>query len=355
MVKLYGQDLTRDEVLQRVGAVDQIAGIRRVRLEDGPEDGTTAVEIKTGGGLSYTVLPSRAMDISAAECDGVPIAWRTGAGDVHPAMTHRTTGWNHGWFGGLLATCGLDNVGSPGSDDLGPFPQHGHLNGVPARYVSYGARWEGERYKMWVEGELREKEAWMPSGYDVVLRRRVESELGGRTIAIRDEVENMARTPAPLLLLYHVNFGYPLVGPESTVVSRSRMVSTHGGSEHDPAALTVSGPTPELRSQGHAHHLVADADGYHEAAFLNPRLATGVLLRFPAAELPHLAQWKALVQGRYVVALEPTNQPGGNRTRQREQGTLPMLAPGEVRTFHLELTVLRGEDELKETQERLRV
>jgi galactose mutarotase-like enzyme len=275
-------------------------------------------------------------------------------------MTHRTTGWNHGWFGGLLATCGLDNVGSPGEDELGPFAQHGHLNGVPARYVSYGARWEapsstgsGERYLMWVEGELRQKAAWMPGSYDVVLRRRIESELGGRTISIRDEVENMARTPAPLLLLYHVNLGYPMVGPEAHIVSRSSKVTAHDGAEHDPTALGVSDPTPEHRSQGHAHHLVADADGMNEAAFLNPRLETGLSLRFPAGELPYLAQWKALVQGRYVVALEPTNQSGGNRIRNRERGTLTMLAPGEVRTFHLDLTVLRGANELAAAEERL--
>lgn len=184
MVRLYGQELTHAELLQRVGDLDQIAGVRRVRLEDGPEDGVSAVEVRTGGGLTYTVLPSRTMDISAAECDGVPLAWRTGAGDVHPAYVYRTNGWNMGWFGGLVATCGLDSVGSPGQDELGSFAQHGHANGLAARQVSYGARWaasspegEGEAYKLWVEGELRQKEAWMPGSYDVVLRRRIESEL----------------------------------------------------------------------------------------------------------------------------------------------------------------------------------
>ena len=140
MVRLYGQELSRDEVLARVGALDQVAGVRRIRLEDGPEDGVGAVELRTGGGLSYTVLPSRAMDIAAAECDGIPLAWRSGAGDVHPAYSYRTSGWNMAWFGGLMATCGLDNVGSPGEDELGPFGQHGFLNGVAARQVSYGAR-----------------------------------------------------------------------------------------------------------------------------------------------------------------------------------------------------------------------
>jgi hypothetical protein len=355
MVRIYGEELTRAQLLQRVGGLDQVAGVRRVRLEDGPEDGVSAVEVRTGGGLSYTVVPSRAMDVAAADCDGIPLAWRTGAGEVHPAYLYRTNGWNVGWFGGLIATCGLDNVGSPGEDERGPFAQHGHINGVAARQVGYGGRWDGERYVMWVEGELRQKEAWMPGTFDVVLRRRIESELGGRTIRIVDEAENLAATPAPLMLLYHVNFGYPLVAPEAEIVSRARTLTPFRGGDHDPGALRISAPTPEFTSQGHVHEMVADAEGYFEGAILNERLEIGVALRFPAAELPSFRQWKALVQRRYVVALEPANYAGGNRVQARERGTLPTLEPGESRTFHLDVTVLRGRDELAATRKRLRL
>lgn len=342
MPQLYGQELTRRELLDRVGDIDQVAGVRRVRLQDGPEDGVVALEVRTGGGLSYSVLASRTLDVSAAELDGVPLGWRTGAGDIHPAYVSRTNGWNHGWFGGLLATCGLDNVGNAGQDELGSFAQHGHINGLAARNVGYGARWEGDRYLIWIEGELRQKDAWMPGTYDVVLRRRVESELGGRTIRIRDEVENMSRAAAPLLLLYHVNFGWPLLAPESVVVSRSRSVRPAAGGEHDASAFAVAPPLAEHRSQVFAHELIADSEGMGEAAILNERLGVGVALRFPLAELPYMAQWKALVAGRYVLALEPTNQRGGNRLRQREAGTMPTIAAGAVKTFHLEMTALRG-------------
>jgi hypothetical protein len=353
MVKLYGQELSRGEVLARVGSLDQIAGVRRIRLEDGPEDGVSAVEVRTGGGLSYTVVPSRALDIAAAECDGLPLGWRSGNGDVHPAYSYRTVGWNGSWFGGLLATCGLDNIGSPGEDELGAFPQHGHLNGVAAREVGYGGRWDGDRYVMWVEGELRQRETWSPAGYDVVLRRRLESELGGRTIRIVDTVENVGLADAPMMLLYHVNFGYPLVGPEAEIVSRARTVKPVAGGEHEPEALRISAPTPDFRSSVHTHELIPDGEGMGEAAFLNGRTQTGVALRFPVAELPYLNQWRALVQRRYVVALEPTNCRGGNRARLRELGRLPMLAPGATRTFHLDLTVLRGAEELAATRQRL--
>lgn len=355
VVKLFGQELSRAELMRRVGDLDQVAGVRRVRLEDGPEDGVTAVEVRTGGGLSYTVVPSRTMDVSTAECDGIPLAWRTGAGEVHPAYVYRTSGWNHGWFGGLVATCGLDNAGSPGQDDLGSFAQHGHANGLAARQVGYGARWEGETYRLWVEGELRQREAWQPGTFDVVLRRRIESELGGRTIRIADVAENMSIAAAPLMLLYHVNLGYPLVGPEAATASTARALIPFRGGEHDPNGFAISEPTDAFTSQGHSHEgMTPDADGCYEGAILNDRLGVGVSLRFPAAELPWFRQWKALVQRRYVVALEPANHAGGNRVRARELGTLPMLEPGETRSFHLDVTVLRGADELAAARERLR-
>ena len=347
MVRLYGQEFTRAEIQARMGGIDQVAGVRRIRLQDGPEDNVSAVEVRTGGGLSYTVLPSRAMDISAAECDGIPIAWRSGVGDMHPAYVYKTGGFNLGWFGGLLTTCGLDNIGTPGEDELGTFAQHGNLTGVAARNVSYGARWEGERYLMWVEGESRQREIWEANAYDVVVRRRIESELGGRTIRITDTFENMGRTPAPHLVLYHINVGFPLVSSDSEIIARSRAaIPSRDGGGHDPSAARIADPKPDLHSEVHMHELVPDADGMGRGAIVNERLGIGLALRFPVAELPYLNQWKSLVAKRYVVAIEPINSRGGNRARQRENGTLPFLAPDEIRTFHVDITVLRGAEEI---------
>ena len=350
MVRLFGQDLTKRELLRRVGNLDQVAGTRRLRFEEGPEDGVGAVEVRTGGGLRYTVLPSRALDIAAAECDGVPIAWRTAVGDVHPAYSHLSLGWNAGWFGGLLATCGLDNVGSPGEDDLGRYPQHGWVNGVAARSVGHGGRWTGapgaERYTMWVEGELREVTGWGPGSYDVALHRRIESDLGGRAIRIVDRVENLGQRPAPLMLQYHFNLGFPLVGPDAEIVSRaSRVYGMNEAAESVVGqARRVGAPAADYRPAVHFHDLVPDSAGNCEVGLVNPTLAggLGVALRFPAAELPFFKQWKALLDGRNVVAIEPGNCWGFGRAQERERGTLAVLEPGEERSFHVELTVLRG-------------
>ena len=67
-----------------------------------------------------------------------------------------------------------------------------------------------------IEGEVRQA---MPFGEHLVLRRRLEADLGGRTLRIRDRVRNDGRTPSPLAVLYHLNVGWPVVSPRARVTA----------------------------------------------------------------------------------------------------------------------------------------
>lgn len=63
-------------------------------------------------------------------------------------------------------------------------------------------------------------------------------------------------------------------------------------------------------------------------------------------------QWKQVGQGTYVLGLEPANCLGEGRSAARERGTLVELAPGEVRSYALEMKVLAGKAaDGSETQE----
>ena len=77
MAELFGRRWTKRELLERVGDVSQLGGARPVRLEDGPEDGVQAVEVRTGSGFAFTVLPGRGMDLGFAEFNGAPLCWRS--------------------------------------------------------------------------------------------------------------------------------------------------------------------------------------------------------------------------------------------------------------------------------------
>ncbi|MBW7460405.1 aldose 1-epimerase family protein, partial [Paenibacillus sepulcri] len=108
---LYGRSWTRRELEARVGSISQIGGVRRMQLTEGKERDVEAIQVRTGAGLTYYVIPSKGLDISLAELGGMPVSWQSPNGDVHPAYYEAEgTGWLRTASGGLLMTCGLAHV-----------------------------------------------------------------------------------------------------------------------------------------------------------------------------------------------------------------------------------------------------
>ena len=73
------------------------------------------------------------MDIANAYFHGSAVSWISKAGITAPAFYEKDGfGWLRGFYGGLITTCGLDNVGGP-YDDKG---LHGRIANTPAEKVS---------------------------------------------------------------------------------------------------------------------------------------------------------------------------------------------------------------------------
>ena len=89
-----------------------------MQLSEGMEAGTEVVQVRTGSGLSYQVLPSRCLDISLATFGDIPISWQSVNGDVNPAF-YNPDGleWLRTATGGLLMTCGFTQAGAPTVDN----------------------------------------------------------------------------------------------------------------------------------------------------------------------------------------------------------------------------------------------
>ena len=75
MAKLFGKELSKRELLARIGDILQVAGAKECIVNNGNGNGVKAVDFKTGSGLNFTVLPGRGMDIAQCDYKGVPIAW----------------------------------------------------------------------------------------------------------------------------------------------------------------------------------------------------------------------------------------------------------------------------------------
>lgn len=346
MLPLFGRRWDPADLRARVGDLAQLAGATRLVLADGPESGVDAVEVRTGAGLRFLVLASRGLDIADAEYDGLPLAWRSQTGRVHPARYDpRGTGWLRGFYGGLMVTCGYSTVGAPSVDEGREWGQHGRASYLPAEQVSIEQGWTNGSYRIAVRGVMREAAVF---GEFLVVRRTISTALGSRSLRVDDEVTNAAAQPVPLMLLYHVNPGFPLLDDGAEVLSPARRVRPRDAAAAPGVAdfVKVHAPVRGYAEQVFYHEIEPDSDGTAEVALVNRGLrgGLGLTVRYDARALPRFIQWKMLGEGTYVMGLEPANCLVEGRAAERARGTLQMLAPGESRRFWVELSVATGDD-----------
>lgn len=340
MAELYGRTYTRQEILRYVSDVAHLGEVRLHVLDDGSERGVRVAQFRTGSGLAFDVLLDRGMDIGEASHNGRPIGWRSAVGHPHPAYfhAHGIEGFLQAFHGGLLVGCGLENVGSPSEDAGETLPLHGTLSNTPASHVGYGGEWVGDEYRLWVEGQMRQARVF---GANLLLRRRIESRLGGNVISVEDTIENQGGASTPYQILYHCNFGFPLLGPESELWTDSRVQPRD---EEARKGLDnyhrFEPPQDSYREQVFYHFPRGDAEGYGRAALINKPLGLGAYVRFRLAELPRLIEWKMMQRGMYVLGLEPANCWVEGRARDRERGILRFLEPGERVDLRLEIGIL---------------
>ena len=339
MANLFNRSWTRGEMLEYVGDVGQIAGVRPCEWTDGAERGLRAADFRTGSGLAFSVLLDRGMDIGPAAYKGMPLAWVSPTGWAHPAYYDaRGDGWLRTWGAGLLTGCGLTYAGPPSEDKGEALGLHGRLSHLPAQRVHIEEAWQGDEYGLWVEGEMRQARVF---GENLRLKRRISAGLGGSRIEIRDRVENLGAVESPLMMIYHINLGFPLLDESSELLTAPHPVEPRNA-DAEPGLgewMRFQKPTPGYAEQVFYHDLPADEDGWAQAQLVNRARKLGVRVRFQKAALPNLIQWKMMGQGAYALGIEPANCRLGGRSEERARGSLQMLQPGEQREFQVEIEV----------------
>lgn len=356
MPKLFGQQYSRRQLAAYTGDMSQLASVRRAELQEGHEAGAGLIEVFNASGLSFSVLPGRALDISSATYKGMSLCFRSATGDVGPAFYEPAgSGWLRGFYGGLVVSCGMTFTGHPETDPLEenePLGLHGRLSFLPARNVSADADWEGEDYVVRIRGRMREA---TPFGVNVELAREISTVLGERAIRIHDRITNLGPRPSPLMFVYHCNPGFPVLDEGTRLVIRSeRATNSVDDAEIGPDRYTLAGP-PRLGTPAEVfvHRPRAGADGNARVALVNDRLGIGLTWTFPLAELPLLNQWRNFSEGAYVTGIEPGTVSMLGRAWNRRNGYLRHIAPGETREFHLEIGVLDGAAEIAQFEARV--
>ena len=339
-----GVPLTRGELLRRIGRLEQVAGIEPFVFDEGQARGVRAFRFRTGGGLCFDVIPDRGMDLGFAEYRGTPLAWLSPNGIVAPAFHEpEGEGWLNSFPGGLLVTCGLRNVGPPGEREGEEFGLHGRASHIPATRVSYDAFWDEEGCTFQAGGQIRESSVFGPN---LVLRRRISARVGGSSIRIEDEVENEGFTPELLMVLYHINLGWPLLDTSSRLNGPGSPDDTP--EPRDEEARTgldtwnrFASPTPGFEERVFYHHPAARPDGQAEARLENPDLGLTFSIKFRPEELPEFVQWTMTGEGTYVLGLEPATCRVEGPDAEQAAGRVVRLEPGETRTHQLEIEVVQ--------------
>jgi len=343
MATLFGKSFTKQELMKRIGDISQVADAKQYELKTGMGKGLHCIDLNAGDGFRFTVVPDRGMDIAWAEYKGLPFGFISKTGLVSTSHYDPQDGFAQSFFGGLLTTCGMANIGPACVDQGQNLELHGRFNHIAADDVAVLRGWEQDEYRIKVRGVLRESAMF---GENMVLTREISCRLGETKIRIRDTVENCGFEPQPLMLLYHCNFGFPLLSEDTVLVGLNGETRPRDAEAEIDAELCRSfhAPIHGYKEKVYLYEPACDANGEVCACLWNRGLNIGAYVKYNSQTLPCFTEWKQTGEGDYVVGLEPGTYYPLSRTHARENGKLLVLQPGDGKAFELEIGVTTAID-----------
>lgn len=325
----------------------QLGGIETAVIDNGHGKGNRIAWINTGSGLRFKVVIDRTMDIADAFYNQHSLAWisHLGITSPNPSAT-RGTNWLDSFGGGLLTTCGLTHVGGPEEDEHGSRGLHDRISQIPATIESIiQPDPKADKWEMSLTGTMIQSSTFGPH---LELRRTISAKLGVPGLNIHDEVTNLGNMPAPHMLLYHFNFGWPLVDEGAEMMWNGDWQARDDESSNifnqENNFKKCSSPIEEHRGTGEAAAFIdiePGPDGICECGISNRSIGLGAYLKFPKAQFPWLTNWQHWGKDEYVMALEPGTHPPIGQSEARKKNTLIQIEAGETRTYDVELAVNR--------------
>jgi len=359
MPTVFGRTIAKESLIESVGDMSQICGIHSFIYDDGLAKGVRCLDFRNASGLRFQVLPDRGMDIYYAEYKGIPLNWLSGTGVVssHYYSSHEWD-WLRNFFGGLLVTCGLSNVGDHCVDrgaylEKEHFGAHGRISNLPAKAVSYKSYWDNENYILQVEGNVIEAAA---QGENFQLTRRIQTQMGKPSIHISDSVQNRSFYTVPHMFLYHINIGYPLLDEASEIyMSYTHIQGLDIEAEKNCGEIGhLSMPDEKALELVYMIDQRSDENGYCHVMFANRSLENnaglGISLSYQKSAFPYFTLWKRLNRGEYVIGFEPGNCTVQGRNMQRNRGDLRHLKPQETCHYDTEIALLTSNEIIDQYQ-----
>jgi hypothetical protein len=343
-VKNKAHDIMRWQ--DKISNHHQLGGIETSILDNGAGRGVRIAWVNTGSGLRFKIVLDRAMDIADAFYNQHSLSWISHKGITPPDPTANSgIVWLDGFGGGLLTTCGLTHVGGPEKDDFGERGLHDRVSHIPAMLESIvQPDLKNGNVEMSITGRMLQYSMFGPQ---LELKRTISSILGTSKITIEDEVTNLGNGLAPHMLLYHFNFGWPLIDEGTEIIAHGEWKSR--GRDVDNAIFNGNNDFKKCKAPNDAHNkggesvafinIEPEPSGICECSIYNHNIALKVKLQFKKEQLPWLTNWQHWGRNEYVIGVEPGTHPPIGQSAARQNQTLLFIQPGETRVYKTELKV----------------
>jgi hypothetical protein len=304
------------------------------------------------GKLKITVIPTRGMGILSVTSGDVRLGWDSPVKEVvNPRHINLQSRGGLGWLEGFnewLVRCGLESNGHPGTDkftnNVGEeatmdLTLHGKIANIPASEVEVIID-PAPPYRIHLRGRVEERMFYGPK---LELQTEISTEPGSTSFRVEDVITNHGAQDQEFELLYHTNYGRPLLEEGSTfLAAASRVTPFNDHAAKDIARYTeYAAPTLGFVEQVYCLYPMADKDDRTLIALQNKARDRAVSLAFSIKDLPYVTLWKntnAEGEG-YVTGLEPGTNFPSNRRIERAHGRVPKLAAGASHSATIDFTI----------------
>ena len=335
--------------------------VRKYTLHGGKQEGVDVIVVNNGK-LTFTVVPTRGMNVLRVESGDIRLGWDSPVKEVvHPQFINLQSRGGLGWLEGFnewMVRCGLEWAGHPGKDkfinNTGDEAEmdltlHGKIGNIPASEVEVVIdRQPAPRIR--IRGRVDERMFYGPK---LELWTEISTEPGADTFRVEDAVTNYSAYEQEFQIIYHCNYAAPLLEGGSRFMAAAKEVRPFNA--HAAKSLNTFGeyvaPTKGFVEQVYGIIPFADDKNRTIVMLRNAAGDKAVSMSYAIGQLPYFTLWKnttAMEEG-YVTGLEPGTGSPANRSIERQAGRVPKLKPNETRRFAIDVGIHAGKLSVEQT------
>ncbi|WP_085248123.1 aldose 1-epimerase family protein [Gilliamella mensalis] len=330
--------------------------IQNTVLKGGKQDGTELLTISSDN-FTIQLIPTRGLGILSVVGDGIRMGWDSPVNEVvHPKYINLESRGGIGWLDGfneMMVRCGFEWTGHATQADGMMYTLHGRAQNTPVSKLIVDVS-DKAPYTITVKGLIKENtfkksnlETWASISYVP----------GSKEFTVHDVVTNKSDYTRDYQIIYHSNFGTPILEEGARFVAPVKEISPFNSYAKDGLNTwqTYLGPTKDFDEMVFNVYPFADENGQTQVMVTNKAGDKAAGIAFNTKQLPVLSLWKntdTLKQG-YVTGLEPGTSFAYPVTIERQQKRVRQLKSGQSTEFTLTYSLLSSKDDVAKYEQKI--